>query len=80
VEIGVIRHAYGNVLNACARLFSFATGRPPTTDGRLMNNRKFWRLTTYLGSLLTHDDFLKIHILSNSLRKSQYEIRQYFNL
>ena len=36
VQIGshsVIRHAYENVLTACARLGSFATGREPTTDG-----------------------------------------------
>ena len=30
---GVIRNAYQNVLNACARLASFATGGPTTTDG-----------------------------------------------
>ena len=36
IKIGshsVIRHAYQNVLNACARLASFATGSPTTTDG-----------------------------------------------
>jgi len=35
IEIGshnVIRHAYQNVLNACARLASFAMGGPLTTD------------------------------------------------
>jgi hypothetical protein len=35
IEIGshnVIRHAYENVLNACARLASFAKGGPLTTD------------------------------------------------
>ena len=35
IEIGshsVIRHAYENVLNACARLASFAMGGPLTTD------------------------------------------------
>jgi len=30
---GVIRNAYQNVLNACARLASFANGGPTTTDG-----------------------------------------------
>jgi hypothetical protein len=30
---GVVRHAYENVLTACARLASFATGNPTTTDG-----------------------------------------------
>jgi hypothetical protein len=36
IKIGshdVIRHAYQNVLNACARLASFATSVPITTDG-----------------------------------------------
>jgi hypothetical protein len=36
IEIGshsVIRYAYENVLTACARLASFSTGGPTTTDG-----------------------------------------------
>jgi hypothetical protein len=37
---GVIRHAYENVLTACARLASFATGRPTTTDGPIAGQQE----------------------------------------
>jgi hypothetical protein len=43
IEIGshsVIRHAYENVLNACARLASFATGGPTTTDGPISEQQE----------------------------------------
>jgi hypothetical protein len=43
IEIGshsVIRHAYENVLNACARLASFATGGPTTTDGPISQQQE----------------------------------------
>jgi hypothetical protein len=36
----VIRHAYENVLNACARLASFATGGPTTTDGPISEQQE----------------------------------------
>jgi hypothetical protein len=42
-EIGshsVIRHAYENVLNACARLASFATGGPTRTDGPITHQQE----------------------------------------
>jgi hypothetical protein len=43
IEIGshrVIRHAYENVLNACARLASFSTGGPTTTDGPISRQQE----------------------------------------
>jgi hypothetical protein len=43
IKIGshdVIRHAYQNVLNACARLASFATSASPTTYGPIERQQK----------------------------------------
>jgi hypothetical protein len=43
MEIGshsVIRHAYENVLTACARLASFAPGGPTTTDGPISEQQE----------------------------------------
>ena len=43
IEIGshsVIRHAYENILTACARLGSFATGRERTTDGPISRQQE----------------------------------------
>jgi hypothetical protein len=43
IEIGshsVIRHAYENVLTACARLASFSTGGPTTTDGPISGQQE----------------------------------------
>jgi hypothetical protein len=36
----VIRHAYENVLTACAQLASFATGGPTTTDGPIAEQQE----------------------------------------
>jgi len=55
VELGshsAIRHGYENVLNASARLFSFATGNQPTTDGPISNQQE----------VLAADDLLTLAI------------------
>jgi hypothetical protein len=59
IEIGshsVIRHAYQNVLNACARIASFATGGPTKTDGPdRVTTGNFWRPMISLHSVFTRD-------------------------
>lgn len=37
----IIRHAYEQVLDSCARLASFATGHPPTTEGPVGERQEF---------------------------------------
>src|SRR6266850_2351690 len=36
----IIRHAYEEVLTACARLISFSTGNPPVTDGPISERQE----------------------------------------
>jgi hypothetical protein len=72
---GVIRHAYQNVLNACARLASFATSAPTTTDGPIEQQQE----------LLAADDLVTFGIHARRLientakakRFTQVTVRQY---
>src|SRR5215468_8838230 len=45
----VIRHGYENVLTACARLASFATGREPTTDGPVSRRQEILAVDDLVG-------------------------------
>jgi hypothetical protein len=72
---GVIRHAYQNTLNACARLASFATSVPTTTDGPIEQQQE----------LLAADDLVTFGINARRLientagakRFTQVNVRQY---
>jgi hypothetical protein len=72
---GVIRHAYQNVLNACARLACFATSVPTTTDGPIGQQQE----------LLAADDLITFGIHARRLientakarRFTQVTVRQY---
>lgn len=56
----VIRHAYEQVLDSCARLGAFATGNPPLTEGPIAERQEF----------LAIDDLLNFSIHARRLIES----------
>jgi hypothetical protein len=64
---GVIRHAYQNVLHACARLASFATSVPTTTDGPIEQQQE----------LLAADDLVTFGIHARRLIETTAKAKRF---
>jgi hypothetical protein len=64
----VIRHAHNNVLSACARLLSFATGIPTASRDQLINERQ---------GILAADDLVTFAIHARRLIENTESHKQF---
>lgn len=66
----VIRHAYENALNACARLSSYATAKPTDSIDGLINTRQ---------TILAIDDLMVFAINARRLMDNGASLDQFIN-